>query len=300
MSTITLRISEKDLGQPFEYVQTLQASLALTARDPDDVYAKAQKEIVDAGGQVVDSKMTRQSDGSSTGTIRGRVDSEKFPALRETLKRLGTVTNDVVNVQKSGRGGHEGTPKADAPLRKEQAVIDLLIGSPPLFVTKRSQLLIETAQVETAYQNARRVVEAAGGKIIDGSLTGRVDGMSATLKAQVDADKFSDLLASLKTAGEVKNANVNHTLPPDGMVTLLRERAEIELALVSPPKLIGEKHGILKTIRDTFANSWAGLLWSIEKLFVGLSLAGPWIAVLAAAWILWRRARRKKTATPAA
>jgi hypothetical protein len=208
-----------------------------------------------------------------------------------------------VNQQKSARGGNEGTPKADAPLRKEQAVVDFTVSSPPLFVTRRSQLLIETAQVENAYQNARRVVEAAGGKIVDGSLTGRADGMSATLKAQVDADKFTEVLASLKTAGEVKNANVNHTLPTvgaDGTTPLLRERAEIELALTSPPKLIGEGHGILKTIRDTFANSWTGLLWSIEKLFVGISLVGPWVAVFAVAWILWRRARRKKTATPAA
>lgn len=303
LSTITLRISEKDLGQPFEIVQTLQSNIALTARDPDDVYAKAQKEILDAGGQVVDSRMTRQSDGTSTGTVRGRVDSDKFPALREALKRLGVVTNDTVNQQKTARGGHEGAPRADAPLRKEQAVVDFSVSSPPLFVTRRSQILVETAQVETAYQNARRAIEAAGGKIVDGSLTGRTDGMSATLKAQIDADKFADLVLSLKSAGEVKNANISHVLPAvssDGAPQLLRERAEIELALVSPPKLIGEQHGVLKTIRDTFANSWAGLLWSIEKLFVGVSLAGPWIAVLGVAWILWRRARRKKAATPAA
>jgi len=303
MSTITLRISEKDLGQPFEYVESLQSNIAVTSRDPDDAYAKAQKEITDVGGRVIASNMARQSDGSATGTVRGRVDSEKFPALRDALKKLGVVTNDTVTQQKTARGGNEGTPKADAPLRKEQAVVDFTVTSPPLFVTRRSQILIETAQVESAYQNARRVVEAAGGKIVDGSLTGRVDGMSATLKAQVDADKFNDLLTSLKTAGEVKNANVNHTLPTigsDGTTPLLRERAEIELALVSPPKLIGEEHGLLKTIRDTFANSWTGLLWSIEKLFVGISLAGPWVAVLATAWILWRRARRKKSATPAA
>ena len=30
LSTLTLQIAEKDLGQPFEYVQTLQANLALT------------------------------------------------------------------------------------------------------------------------------------------------------------------------------------------------------------------------------------------------------------------------------
>ena len=69
--------------------------------------------------------------------------------------------------------------------------------------------------------------------------------------------------------------------------------------MVSPPQLIGEEHGIVKTIRDTFANSWAGLLWSIEKLFVGISLAGPWIVVLLGAWLLWRRARKKKSAQTA-
>src|SRR5207247_791043 len=159
------------------------------------------------------SKMTRQSDGSSTGTIRGRVDAERFPLLREALKKLGTVTNDTVNQQKTARGGHEGTPKADAPLRKEQAVVDLTVSSPPLFVTKRSQILVETAEVESAYKNSRRAIEAAGGKIVDGSLTGSANGMSATLKAQVDADKFAALVESLKRAGKVKNANDNSVLP---------------------------------------------------------------------------------------
>jgi len=301
LSTITLRLSEKDLGQPFEYVQSLQSNIAVTAKDPDDAYVKAQKEITDAGGQVVDSKMTRQNDGSSIGTIRGRVDAEKFPALREALKRLGTVTNDTVNQQKTARGGQEGTPKPDAPLRKELAVLDFAVNSPPIFVTRRSQILVETEAVDSAYQNARRAVEGAGGKVVDGSLTGSATGKSATLRAQIDADKFGALVDSLKTAGKVKNENVSQSLPPvspEGGPQLLRERAEIELALMSPPQLIGEEHGIVKMIRDTFANSWAGFLWSMEKLFVGISLAGPWIVVLLGAWLLWRRARKKKAAQP--
>lgn len=301
LSTITLRISEKDLGQPFEYVQSLQSNIAVTAMDPDDAYAKAQKEITDAGGQIVDSKMTRQSDGSSIGTVRARVDAEKFPALRDALRKLGTVTNDTVNQQKTAKGGNEGTPKADAPLRKELAVVDLTVSSPPLFVTRRSQILVETSEVDSAYQNSRRAIEAAGGSILDGSLTGRADGMSATLKAQVDATKFQALVDSLMTAGKVKNKNVNVVLPAlsaDGRPQLLRERAEIELALVTPPQLIGEEHGILKTIKDTFANSWTGLLWSVEKLFVGISLAGPWVAVLGLIVVVWRRRRKAAAAAP--
>jgi len=282
-------------------VQSLQSNIAVTAKDPDDAYVKAKKEITDAGGQVVDSRMTRQKDGSSVGTIRGRVDAEKFPALREALKRLGTVTNDTVNQQKTARGGQEGTPKPDAPLRKEQAVVDFAVNSPPIFVTLRSQVLVETDAVDSAYQNARMAVEGAGGKVVDGSLTGSATGKSATLKAQIDADKFGALVDSLKTAGKVKNENVSQSLPPvspEGGPQLLRERAEIELALVSPPQLIGEDHGIVRMIRDTFANSWAGFLWSMEKLFVGISLAGPWIVILLGAWLLWRRARKKKATQP--
>ena len=301
LSTITLQIAEKDLGQPFEYVQTLSANLALTVRDPDEAYAKAQKEIVDAGGQVVDSKMNRQNDGSSTGTIRGRVDADKFQALRDALKKLGVATNDTVNQQKTAHGGGEGTPKVDAPLRKEQAILDLSVSSPPIFVTKRSQLLVETSEVESAYTNSRKAVEGAGGKIVDGSLSGRADRMAAVLRIQIDADKFTALVESLKTAGKVKNAVVNSVLPAtaaDGGAALLRERAEIELNLVSPPQLIADENGIVKTVRDTFANSWAGLLWSVEKLFVGISLAGPWLILLALGIFFWRR-RRKKSASVA-
>ena len=77
---------------------------------------------------------------------------------------------------------------------------------------------------------------------------------------------------------------------------MLRERAEIEFTLVSPPQLIAEENGLGKSIRDTLANSWAGLLWSVEKLFVGISLAGPWVAILAAGVIAWKKIRRKKAA----
>ncbi len=299
LSTLVLTVSEKDLGLPFEYVQTLQSNIGLTARDADDVYAKAQKEIADAGGQVVDSRMNRQNDGSATGTIRARVDAEKFPALREALKKLGHVTNDTVNQQKTARGGQEGTPKPDAPLKKEQAVVELSISTPPIVVTRRASLLVEFARVQDAYPDARKTIEAAGGKIVNGSLTGRENGATAGLVAQIDAEKFNALVETLKNTGKLKDSRVRLDLPaatPDGAPALLRERAEIELVLVPPPQLIDDEHGIGKTVRDTFAGSWKGILWSFEKLFVGLALAGPWLVLALAGWLVWRRFRKKKAA----
>jgi glycine cleavage system regulatory protein len=298
LSTITLQISEKDLGQPFEYVQTLQANLSLTAHDPGDAYARAQKEITGAGGQVVDSRMSRQNDGSSTGTIRARVDADKFPALREALRKLGFPTNDTVNQQKSARGGQEGMPKADAPLRKELAVLDLSISSPPVFVTHRAQLLIETPGVESGYASARKSIESVGGKIVDGALVGRGEGMKGSLRAQVDAEQFSALVEVLKKSGTLKTANINHLLPTATVEgpPLLRERAEIELTLASPPQLIPEESGLGRSIRETLTNSWGGLVWSVEKLFVGLSLIGPWVLIAGAGVYVWKKVRRKKVA----
>jgi len=44
----------------------------------------------------------------------------------------------------------------------------------------------------------------------------------------------------------------------------------------------------------------AGVLWSVEKLFVGVSLAGPWLALALGAWVVVRRVRRKKAVQAAA
>ncbi|HVR84023.1 MAG TPA: DUF4349 domain-containing protein, partial [Planctomycetota bacterium] len=284
----------------FEYVQTLQSSIGLTALVVEDAYAKAQSEIAGSGGQVVDSKMTRQSDGSATGSIRARIDAEKFPALRESLKKLGHVTNDTVNQQKTARGGQEDPPKPNAPVRKEQAVIDFSVSTPPVIVTARARIVVEVENVASAYPAARTLVDGAGGKVTSGSLTGREKSAQATLTAQIDAGKFSGLLDQLKAAGKVKDATVRQDLPaesPEGAPGLFRERSEIDLTLVSPPQLIDEEHGITRTVRDTFASSWKGILWSLEKLVVGISVAGPWLGLALVAWVAWRRLRKKKTAT---
>jgi glycine cleavage system regulatory protein len=302
LSTITLHLFEKDLGLPFEYVLTLQSTIGVTDPDADGVYAKAQETIRAAGGQVADARMTRQNDGSSSGFIRGKVDAEKFPAVREALKGLAKhVDQDTVNQQQTGRGG-QGPVKPDAPVRKEQAVIDFTVNTPAMVVTRRAAIAVEADPAEAAYQAARRAVEEAGGKILEGSVTGRTEGATATVTAQLDADKFAALVEKFKSLGKVKSATVKQDEPGGGAerAPLIRERGEIALTIATPPRLLTEEHGVMKTIRETFANSIAGVLWSIEKLIVGIALAGPWIVLLALIWILWKRWRRARVQSPTA
>ncbi len=298
LSTIVVRIYEKDLGQPFEYVQTLKANVGLSSADPDGVYARVQKEILDAGGQVADCRMTRNNDGSAEAFVRGRVDADKFPAVREALRKLGHVDADTVQVQQTGRGGQGDTAKAGAPVKREQAVIDVAIATPRVHVVRSGQVQVEAGSVEDAYQKARAEVEAAGGRILDGSLSGRLEGASATLRARVDAAKFAALVEKFKVLGKVKNATVTQNLQPtaEGAAPLLDEKGDVTLTLSSPEVLIGEEQGLMGTLRRTISNSFGGLMWSIEKLFVGISLAGPWILLGLVAWAIVRRYRGRKVA----
>lgn len=300
LSTITMQVFEKDLGLPFEYVQTLQSVIGVTAFDADAAYAAAQKVILDAGGQVVESRMTRANEDSASGFVKGKVDADKFPAVRDSLKKLGKrVDQDTVNQQQTGRGGR-GDAKPGAPVKKEQAVIDFTVNMPPIMVTKQARIGLESPGAKSVYEEARRAIEAEkDGKIVGGSLSDRTDGAKAFVRGQVAAESFQGLVEKLKTLGVVKSATVEQIVqgdPQAGGPPIVRERGEIILEIATPPQLLTEEHGIGRAIRETFAKSLAGILWSIEKLFVGIALAGPWIVLAILAILVWRRARRPKPA----
>jgi hypothetical protein len=299
LSTITMQVFEKDLGLPFEYVQTLQSVITVRSMQTDAAYAAAQKAIVDAGGQVVDSRMTRSNDESATGFVRGKVDSDKFPGVREALRKLGDhIDQDTVNQQQTGRGG-QGNPNPDAKVRKEQAVIDFTVNTPPVFVARRASLTIESSSAKSAYESARQEIAAANGKILGGSLNDRNSGVSASVMAQADDAKFAALLEKLKSLGTVKTSHVKQEEPGSEPDKAFQMRGEISLQIVSPPALMPEESGIGKVLRETFTRSVAGVLWSFEKLIVGIALAGPWIVLAGVVFLVWRRVRRKSKPTAA-
>ncbi|HKS16689.1 MAG TPA: DUF4349 domain-containing protein [Planctomycetota bacterium] len=295
LSTITMQVFEKDMGLPFEYVQTLQSVIAVTDFDADARYEAAQKVILDAGGQVAESRMTRANNDSASGFVRGKVDADKFPAVRDALKKLGRVDQDTVNQQQTGRGG-QGDAKPGAPVRKEQAVIDFTVNTPPIVTTRRAMIAVEASPAETAYQQARREVEAAKGEILGGSMTDKTGGAAAFVRARVDAKDFPGLVEKLKGLGKVKSATVKQDEPgvESGEPPLLREKGEVLIEIATPAPLIPEESGLGRVLRDTFSRSVAGVLWSVEKLFVGIALAGPWIVLAIVVILVWRRARRSK------
>ena len=237
------------------------------------------------------------SDNQATATIKGRVDAAEFPVVRDALRQLGHVTSDVVDQARTAQGGNRDGGTADAPMRREEAALTLTLSTPPIVITRVAHLGIETADVEKAHDAARKAVLAAGGRITGGGLSGGADGTTARLVAVVDSARFAEVLETLKGSGEVQHEELTRELPSQlaaGGEVLLRERGRIELVLRTPPVLIATDEGFGRTIRDTFAGSVSGLLWSVEKLFVGVSLLGPWLVLAFCGWLLYRRAKRRR------
>jgi len=94
----------------------------------------------------------------------------------------------------------------------------------------------------------------------------------------------------------VKSATVKQDEPgvESGDPPRLREKGEILIEIATPAPLIPEESGLGRVLRDTFTGSIASLLWSVEKLIVGIALAGPWIVLAGVALFFWKRARRAK------
>ena len=296
-STIVLRLSERDLGQPFEVVETLQAALGLSVREAEPAYAQAQKIVIDAGGQVTEAQLAREGGGGVQGVVRGRVDARRFPEVGQALRALGHVTKDTVNRRRVVQGAVVGG--VEVPVRSELAVIEVLLSTYPARVTRRMEVVLETAEVDPAYQAARRAFDEAAAAVTGGGLSAGSGEASATLSGELDVDRSAALLSRLAALGKVKRSETRHTLPADGSWPVL-ERARVDLTIVSPPLLVSEEQGLVRAVRATFSGSVAGMLWSVERLFVGISLAGPWLVPVLVGWLVWRRLRRKKPVEPQA
>ena len=294
-STIVLKLSERDLGQPAEVVETLRATLAVAVRDAETAYARAQDIVRGAGGQVTDAQLTRDGGGEVKALVRARVEAGKFPDVRQALRGLGHATQDAVDRRREAQGEAAGV---DVPVRVEWAGVELRLATLAAQVTRRTSLALETRDVDPAYQAARQAFEEAGAAVTAGGLTAGADGASATLAGEMEVERAAALVARLSGLGTVKRSDTRHALPAAGPA---RERARLEIAIATPAPIVAEEHGLARTFRTTISGSVGGLLWSVERLVVGLFLAGPWAAVGLLGWLVVRRLRRKKPAeAPAA
>ena len=293
LSTIRLEIVENDIAAPFEYVETLSAKIGLVAEDVDTVLAAAQEAVTEVGGDAGNVRMSRTTDGVSSAKLVVRVPADRFGEFRTVMRGLAHVARDTVERVKSGVGG-TGRGSPDAPVRKEEAVVEISLSTPDVRITRRTTLTLRTDEVDDAYAMARQGADRARATILEGSLTGTIASRAALLRIEVDVEDLEELIAEWRGLGSVVSDTTSQELSASPVP--ISERGELTLILSTPTPVIAEDQGVGQAVRDTLGSSWAGLVWSIEKLVVGMALSVPWVLLAGLAWLLWRRFRRKEEA----
>jgi hypothetical protein len=304
LATITLDIMEKDIEKPFEYIQTQSANLSIVVSDVESAHSKAQTYMSSIKGQIIQGGIRKQNK-RATGTITAYVDAEQFNGIIEQFKALGEVKHFNVSQQQSSSEG-KPTKFKDTKIRKERGRINLTIYPPAgeYIKTQQGRIVLETSNVENIYNKAQNKANKTKTKILRGNIDRETDKVTATLVWRVEADYFHSLVDNLKNLGKVKSSEIkehqtSYGIDPKSKIQapVRKDPGTIELVIVSPSVIVSSEKGVLATLKNTLKGSIAGLLWSLERLIVGIATVLPWLVIITlvimlGSW-LWRRQRKK-------
>ncbi len=293
LSTLTLRLAEKEIGQPFEYLLTQSAQVRLAAHDVPTAYERAQEVVRQAGGVITNRNLQLLPNHAASAVLQARLDMDRFPQAVEDLKKLGEAAEASVTQEQQSIGGDPDKAAPGAPVRKEQATIHLAIQTPPETVMVTATLELEADNVRTAHEAARGIVTAGGSaKVLGGGLEDTPNSLTGRLDVTIPAVAFPEAFERLKNLGKVKTTATRQEEPTD-KAPLRRELARITVTIRTPERIVTEETGFKALFTKTLAGTVRGITWSARMLVVGTAYLGPW-AVLP--WGIWKLARRKKAA----
>lgn len=302
LATIRLEINEKDIEKPFEYVQTQSANLSLAVADVVTAYHQAQAMVYALDGQIVEARLTDQNNRIK-GIVKAYVDAEYFSGLLEEMKGLGEVKSAVAEQRRTSSSGKASADK-DTKVRKERGLVNLTLNPPAgeYIQTKRARIILKSADVNKAYAQAQEMAAQVKAKILNGKLNRETDRVIGQLFCQVEPEDFRPLINSLRAIAEVKSCSVEEHqtargIDPKSMLQapIRKEPGRIELVIISPAPIMPKEGGISATLKKTLKGSFGGLLWSLERLVVGVATIGPWLAILILVIILTRRYFRRSS-----
>ncbi len=301
LATIVLNITEKDIGQAVEYVQTQSGNLVITVADVEKAYKQAQEIVHALKGQIVKGQLNDQNQ-RIVGIVKGHVDAEQFVLLVEQLKGLGEVKTANIQQQTSSQGETPAKPE-DTRIRKERGsvVLNLLPPAGEYIHKQKAIINLESSDVDSVYARAQKIARDTQAKIMNGNINRGVDRTVATIVCQVESDRFRILADSFKVLGKVLSATMDEEQIAQGIdpkstlpAPVRKNPAIVHVIITSPQAIVAQDSGVWKTLRNTLRDSIKGVGLSLQYLIVGLLAVAPWIIVIMLIIMLFKRVVFKK------
>jgi hypothetical protein len=290
-ATVTVQLSEKNLDEAAAYRMNRLDTLLLATADVEKTFQQANAIATASKAQVVQSNVSRDISGQAGAVLVLLLDPATADATIAQLEDIAHVLNYHSATERVARGG--STDAANARVERDRVQLTVSIASQDQTPAQRSQLRIETSQVENAVAALRKFLADKGAKIEDSSFAQLADGgQSGSLRVSFPLASYPEILARFQQAGDVKNLTVQRN--DSDRSGAVADRAEITVQLVTPPKLVATDNGLLATLRHTFTQAFGALMWSLRMIGVAVAFLAPWLAVLAGAVLLVRFLRRRR------
>jgi anti-sigma factor RsiW len=288
-ATVTIRLSEKNMDEATAYLLREQATLSLASTDVEKTYQQASAVAASAKAQVVQSNVTHDGNGRATAVLSLLLDSNVADATIAQLKGLGRVLDYHSETERVARDG--SADATNARVERDRVQVTLSITSQDETPAQRTQLRIETPQVESAIGSIRTFLADQGAKIEDSSFAQLGDGgQTASLRVSFPLASYPTILARFQQAGAVKDLTVQRD--DSGQPGTVSARAEINAQFSTPTKLVSSNDSLLATLRRTFSQAVGALMWSLRMIGVAVAFFAPWLAAVAGLWLVVRLLRR--------
>lgn len=303
LATLDVSLYEKEIEKPVEYVQTQSAALTISVTDVDSAYKTVQETIAGQKGRIIEANINRQNE-NVTAKVRAAIDAEKFPEMLRTLKEKGEVKNFQVE-EKRTPSANGAVVSFDAPIRKEQGVVDVYVNPVPGQYVQfaDANIIVECDNPSPVSQQAVSLANGLNAIVFEAKVSDQEKGQKAEVKCEVPADSFDKLVEGFKSLGKVQVARVNRAqaaygidpnsnLPP----RVVKRKGIIILTIQKPGEFIPEEKGVGATIKNTASTGFTGLLQSLGYIVVGFSYALPWIGIALVIYLVYRKFFKKPTA----
>ena len=205
-STVTIILYEKDINQPAAFILKEKANLTLFSPDVEKTFLKARHETEIAKGQILQSKLNRDSSGRTSAIFRILVAPESSDALLTNLKKMGHVQSLT---WQSERIAQDGSGVSDtARVEREKVEINLTIVHDDES-RKQVNMVLVSKTVEDVLEKAKTEAVTQGVEILASSLERSPTGhANARFSVRVPAKTYGTFLNYLKGLGRVSQFTI--------------------------------------------------------------------------------------------
>lgn len=252
----------------------------LSSGDVDGSFKNLLDALRGANARVVVSHTEDVGQGQRTGYLDFEIARPQLDAVEKSLAAAGETVDRSVNT--SANADNVSDAKVQFKLK--------IVAAATLPAREIHELAIETGDVDAAAQGLQNAAKSIGGKIVDSNFSKDEHGQTARLIVEVPLSAANQMVAAAKQLGTVRGSREStNQQAPTGETS----RARVEVTLASGDFLVAPENGFFATIRHGLATSFAGLMWSLQLIVIGLCLVGPWVLLVWGGVKWWRRARRK-------